>query len=449
MRIPNPINKYVLSIDKLHIQLRRAFIEHTGIDNFFTNHTDVNLFTINRRNAKDSYESDGYLLQKDFKCTDNLFHLQYSAYRKGILIGVLFLDHTKTYENTGNLLPFRLDNRVLYGNWIQLLTGFMKAFDFNINNYTAVDIALDTNENPLDNFLYYFDKDTKYHFLQAGKMHNDIETRGKRYRGGKRNESFYIGSKKSDKRTVMYNKSLEILEESGKDYITAYHAANGLDVTKDVYRVEVQLDGKLFTTTATVYQTEATDAVTADGELITIPADILSAYRYKNSFLKACLAEDNNEGNKASKLSQKHLYPIDYLHFNDSFYLTQLFADFHSIKFKKADASRVTNCTDIMFFDFNIYGKAQSMKPAPIYTTTKNNDYRNEKKMLKDCVARFKETAKLFHLEYAAELATANNLTGILNLLLDEYNTDYTIECNSLRRVTADLVLDNRLHIRF
>lgn len=429
MKKPQPIKNYIPVVDKLQIQVKRKFIENTELNNFFDNHTNVNLFTVNKRNAKDIYSSEGYRLEQDFKCNNNLFHLQYSAYYKNQKIGELYLSHTKAYRVNDEILPFHLDNKILYTDFIPLLTGFLDAFDFELNNYTQVDIALDTNEMAMENFLYYFDNDSKYHFTQGNKLTSDIETYGKRYRGGKRDESFYIGSNKSDKRTVLYNKSLEIIK-SNKQYITEYHLLNGLDTSKEVFRIETQINGKLFTNTKSVYVTD--------------DAEILSKYKYTDCFLK-----NNNEGEKASKLSEKAPYPIDYKRFNEPQYLINIFLDFHGIKFKKKDATRITNCSDITFIDFNKYNKAHTMKIKGIIEESKNNDFRNEKKMLKDCVIRFKESSQYHHLEYAAFLATSNNLTAILNLLLDEYNTDYTIERNSLRRITEEITLENHLHLRY
>ena len=432
-KTPRPASQYALTIDKLHIQVKRRFTDDApapASTGFFSLHTDANLFDLNLRNAQPAYYSDGYSLERAAKCQSNQFHLQYNILVKGKPLGCLFLDAVKGYETQAGMFPVHLSNQILYDDWVPLLTGFLAAFDLTLHRYTQVDVALDTNTNLQENFLYYFDRETKYHFLQGKKLLCAIETAGKRYRSGHRTESFYLGSGKSDTRTVIYNKSLEIREASGKEYVTRFHAANGLDTTQDVYRIEAQIHGDALRTTEVAY-------VTQDGEPLT------------KAGYEACLKANNNHRQKATRLSKIREYPIDYLRFKDNSYLITLFADFQAVKFRKRDASRVTNCTEIAFIDYAIYQKQSTMKPVPYYSETKNNDFRNEKKQLKDCVIRFKETAHLHHLEYAAQLATEYHLTAILNQLLLDFKTDYTIHANTLRPDTAALVLENRLHLRY
>ena len=426
-----PLTKYIPVIDKLYIQVKRAFIQNLPEEMiFFPTHTDVNLFMVNRRNAKDEYHSDAYQLIRTKKCHNNQYHLQYDIVISNKLLGSIFLDAVKGYETQSDMLPVQLSNQILYDAYIPLLTGFLKAFDLYVHRYTQVDVAIDTNTNLQDKFLHYYERENTFHFVQGKKMLSDIGTAGKRYRDGKRSETFYIGSPKSDTQTAIYNKSLDIAAK-GKDYITQYHSNNGLDTSIPVHRSEVHIHGDALATTETAYATE-------NGE-------ILSKHQYE-----ACLKANNHHRQKATRISKNKKYPIDYMMFDDPVYLVTLFSDFHGIKFRKKDASRVTNCTPIDFFDFTIYSKtSMTMKPTPFYAETKNNDFRNEKKMLKECVVRFKESGKLHHLEYAAELASENNLTGILNQILMEFNTEYTIKSNALQRCVEELVLDNHLHLLY
>lgn len=89
------------------------------------------------------------------------------------------------------------------------------------------------------------------------------------------------GGANSDVHVKMYNKTKEIKEESNKRYITRYWSANGMDITKDVWRVEFSISRR----SKYLFDNSQADIVPVNLELVTKQAflqEVYSAMAYKH-----------------------------------------------------------------------------------------------------------------------------------------------------------------------
>ena len=158
---PKPITKYTIAVDTLHLMLKRELPTQERI--ILTTHGDINLFTVNRRTAQQEYYSDGFTLKR-VESDDPAYHLQYNVHHGKNKVGKTYFEPVRGTVTAQPLIPLRLANAVLYGDYIPLIDGFLSAFDLAVNNITQLHIAIDTNANAMGNFLYYFDRMKSYHF---------------------------------------------------------------------------------------------------------------------------------------------------------------------------------------------------------------------------------------------------------------------------------------------
>jgi len=93
-----------------------------------------------------------------------------------------------------------------------------------------------------------------YHFHRNKKQIDRLNTFGTVNRDGGTNYTIYLAENKSGRSLKLYNKSIEIAESSHKDYITAYHTANGLENDKDVWRLELSITNNAIKKYQTVYR---------------------------------------------------------------------------------------------------------------------------------------------------------------------------------------------------
>lgn len=136
----------------------------------------------------------------------------------------------------------RLSNNACYRiNPVLDLQTFLITNNYTYKNISRVDIALDFNA--FDNGLQVNDFISSYFYGDIAKVNqSNISAHGMdNWAKGKIFNSLKWGSVRSPNTTKLYNKSLELRQSSKKDYIIDYWISAGLDISKDVYRIEFSL----------------------------------------------------------------------------------------------------------------------------------------------------------------------------------------------------------------
>ena len=418
---PQTIKNYVPVIDTLHLNLTKNLTPDPFV---LQNHESIDLLQVNRANAKPLYQSDGYLLEQADERNAH-FHLVYVAkHGNGIPFGKLFLDRKAGFNNQQHLAPFHLLNSTLYTNWVPTLTHFLRAFELTISTFAQVHIALDTNQNAVSHF-YKLQDDPAYVMNHGRQLSDTVKTAGKRKAGGQREDSLYIGSAKSAKQTVIYNKTKEIADESGKHYITAHHHANGLG-NADVYRIELKLTNDALKDYRSLFVNE-------DGEA-------LSKYKMKRQPLEDMAASTYQPTTAFLGTT------LDYTKFTSRDYLSSLFALFTNIDFRHNDNKNISRCTRFSFIDFNRYQKETIMQKIE-YKDSMSNNFRIQKQSLESQIDLFKRTANPVFLEAAAAYATEYRLRSHLAHLIKLYNIGDVVTAHLPVGYFEDTVIAHRLNL--
>jgi hypothetical protein len=154
---------------------------------------------------------------------------------------------TITMHPTSPIIPsdaviIKLKNRQLYvDSAIDEFSKFLTAANIIYKSITRVDIAVDlnyfTNKLHPEAFIRHF---LTNKFLKQGRGKFTVI-------GEQKQENSYqylkFGSKTSDVSVYLYNKSIELMQVQDKPYIRKSWALNGLDTTKDVWRLEISIKG--------------------------------------------------------------------------------------------------------------------------------------------------------------------------------------------------------------
>lgn len=194
-----------------------------------------------------------YLLGGKFEDRDNIYFKrnQYSSRHYKFIETVYYFDqvvgtleHTPfsaVLKNESSLL--KIENRFLYSSELNyLLQSFFKTTGARFQNISRLDIAIDFNS-----FL------NQYHpqKLISDYLQGKVERNGRgvfTVMGAEKNVKDYtylrFGSRSSDVTVILYNKSLEMREVKHKDYIYQKWLQLGLDVSKDIWRLEFSLKSK-------------------------------------------------------------------------------------------------------------------------------------------------------------------------------------------------------------
>ncbi len=391
---PKPINKYVPVLDKLHLNL--------SPDLAAANTAPIDLLKIHRGNAPALFNHAGFTLEQKPPAKDRQYHLQYAVIHEDTTIGSLFLDLKAGLPEQRKCIPFHLENEALYSSgWIPALTAFLHCFALSVETYTRVDVALDTNADAVS--LFYQLLDSPAHVMKlSGKLSDSVNTAGIRKAGGHRQDSILVGSAQSDKQTVIYDKTVEIAT-TGKYYISDFHAANGLDTTHQVQRIELRLKAGALKVYSTVYVNE-------DGE---------SASKYRVQRQSPAEAAEST----LTAQTRVRAIRLDYRQMQDATYLVTLFATFNMIDFRKLDSKNISRCTRFHFINFTIFKKSNTtMTPITTYQALAAQSLRNERQAIKTNVEAFKSTGKGFYYLAAAHLAETCNQGEYLTELIKHYN---------------------------
>jgi len=159
----------------------------------------------------------------------------------------------------------RLSNEECYrANKIERLFHFLEVMDFKFKNITRLDVCFDSNvlngglkhENLIKKFFsgeYLLNRKAKYNIFGVHKNINKVTgikldtIRQKMFKAQEDgNDPFEhtgvrFGSVRSAVSVKMYNKTLEMKEVKRKDYIVDCWKDNGLDIKKDVWRIEFSI----------------------------------------------------------------------------------------------------------------------------------------------------------------------------------------------------------------
>lgn len=236
------ITKYIIGIDKLELTLKEK-IKPATLENLFSNNDSrkFNLFEISNTNFSPVYELKGFVLTNKHKRTQS-YNLVYEVKYENELLGYLHLDNRSS--NYSHYIGFKIFNKILYfPEWHKIMNQFLDAFDLQINNYTAVDIFIDSRQNMRDEFIKYKNDDnliftsrgtSDINYSGSTNINSDIIIKDFK-------PTFYIGKNKTGKVLSIYNKSEEI-KKSRKFYIDDLHEETlPEDFENDVYRCELRL----------------------------------------------------------------------------------------------------------------------------------------------------------------------------------------------------------------
>lgn len=187
---------------------------------------------------QDSYDFDDVTLVVNDQLRNGTKHYQigFDVLHSGELFGqlLLFARSKVLGDDSGS---FKVFNNILYQRgWTVRMESIISELGLTINNVTRLDIAIDGQELFAD-----WDKYEKGIYSISGKAESVV-----RRAADRSVKQFEVGSKKSDKMVVGYNKTKEL--NSGKDknknYIKQHWEKSGVDTSKDVHRLEIRLRNK-------------------------------------------------------------------------------------------------------------------------------------------------------------------------------------------------------------
>jgi hypothetical protein len=381
--MPAIINDYVITTD-----LQRFMVKHGPTQTL----GNPDLIALTYQKADEFYRCENFTLEK-VTSTDSAYHLRYNILVENKLFGYLLTDRTKKYGYNQHLRPVHVANEALYTlDFAQLLPKFLALFGLEVANHSQLDIAIDTQQaDPAKLISYYTERPSKF---QRIKRKNDagITMHGSKDEAtGKLEYTTYINQGSTTVTVKIYDKTKELARRPDKAYILDWYTANGFDMSKPVYRLELSIKAKAL-------KEYTRFAVTEDGEIV-------STYR-----------ANNNASSKATRQTEITTYCIDIERLNNKAYLGSLFQHFFPVDIRKKDATRPTNCTRIPLLDFSIYGEDAINTTVKISTPT--NKLTMEKKMLKQHVLDYLDTGEDVYLQVAYATAARHQLTETLAQLI-------------------------------
>lgn len=178
--------------------------------------------------------------------------------RDGFAVGVM------CHQPTGHIMrpstiSFKVDNALLYSDkWYDVLLDFLIAFNVRFVTITRIDFALDFDhigqhdwhgselaQRFADGRLLRYGS-RKYRIIGSGTSKINPQGGIEDAKGGI--ESVTFGSHNSTCQFQLYNKSLELKQKSIGDYCPKRYIIDcwehaGLDMTRDIWRIELRLSG--------------------------------------------------------------------------------------------------------------------------------------------------------------------------------------------------------------
>lgn len=141
----------------------------------------------------------------------------------------------------------RLSNRTCYDKApVNVLRKFLVAHGYIFKSISRIDIALDFNE--FDNGLQVTDFIQSYVWGEISKVNqSNVSMHGSDKWNCRDINSLKWGSPSSPNTTKLYNKSLEMRQTKQKFYIRDRWEEAGLDISRDVWRIEFSLKSQFQT----------------------------------------------------------------------------------------------------------------------------------------------------------------------------------------------------------
>lgn len=168
-----------------------------------------------------------------------IFKNRYTVYLEGKEFAII-CTKPRSEILASDMVTVKLSNWVLYNyDAIKTMRDFCKTIRVEINNITRLDIACDFNEMAQG----ITGKALIQKFIKSDYV---LNRRGKyAVQGNTANPTDFqylkIGSGSSDVFAVLYNKTLELKESKDKAYIRERWEKEGIDTTRDVWRLEIRI----------------------------------------------------------------------------------------------------------------------------------------------------------------------------------------------------------------
>lgn len=237
------MKKHIINIDKLQLSYKNDTIKIINKNDFIAE----------------------YMLQND-KLYSNNYHSSIRIYYKDIHYFTIY-NKLKSCINHSSIKV--LNERLYTKNWNAILTLFLKTYKIIDYNYSNIEICINTNDILTTKYINNF-KNNKIRFNEKSYNHYDCKDFGQTIDFITKDFSkrtFYIyNTKKKLKVLRIENKTNEIETSSKKNYILDYYKANGLNITKDIYRLELSLkinDIKDIISTKKYKHTTSNDAISS------------------------------------------------------------------------------------------------------------------------------------------------------------------------------------------
>lgn len=257
-------------------------------------------------------KNTSFIDKKDFKIISLPINNYSRTHKENILITYKDIDFIYL-SHKDNLRPdyskIYIVNRFLYTPFFNdILNLFLLTYDITEYKVSDIEIAINTNKQLTRNYYIHFKKN-KITFNKDYKSYSFLPSE-RRFDNIVNNDTIYIKKDKSPINIRIENKTKEIKEHSKKQYILDYYSYIGLDIQKDIYRLEIRLN--LIELRRKSRYTKFQNRLHFD--------DIISV-REHSKF-------DYMTQSKYDKITLYNPYEIDIHRLDDKVYLTELFNTF-------------------------------------------------------------------------------------------------------------------------
>ncbi|GAB3295330.1 hypothetical protein GCM10027511_09000 [Hymenobacter humi] len=234
--------KFTLTIDALALQL--ASTSDTLKNLAFSNEYIISKYAL----KGNVYEINKGLLLRKVQKLEKYYMYSFEVWADNVYVANLSTN-CRQYGKAGSI-KLEFQNSVFYSRpgWLHYLRQIEQHLPLSFVSVSYLEIAFDfqaaTALLPQLSNMYrhstFIQHNPNPQFgPMRGQLHCSLLS-GKTYVFG----AGVKGKDASGKQVVVYNKTTEIIEKSGKDYINDYYRANGFDMSLDVERVEVKLSSK-------------------------------------------------------------------------------------------------------------------------------------------------------------------------------------------------------------
>lgn len=319
--------KHLINVDRLVVKLKQ------GNKTLFKFSQKIFLY-----DSKPFFKVDDRIRLERDETPNKYYHQIYILKLDGKVFGNIKL---YPYISPGNdLISLSISNYTLYRDCYPDLRYILNTLDLEVNNISFMEICIDSQIDYKSKIIELFHTDN-IELVSSNKIKHNLDKYGKLYKDGSEEFSIYIGSNKSNKQVIAYNKTKE-LEEKNKPYLKDYYFKE-FGNEKDIHRLEIKLNNTSFV-------------------------------NYRNS---------------GEKTEVKRI-EIDILKLNDINYLWSIFTQYFnkSVNFRRRTNKNISRCEKIKLIDYDnitIYPLKTTIK----YQDTKNDNYRIEKGSMKKCISDY------------------------------------------------------------